>query len=191
MSDPYLYPGTDVLRNKEGIRDARELEAFERMATANRMETLPDDIPITAEGYREIHRRIFQDVYDWAGAIRTVDIAKGDDLFCLAPFIDQELAKRFQAIRAQGNLRGLSAAEFATLAADHPSELNAIHPFREGNGRTQRAFLFVLARQAGHEVDIGRIDPRTWNDASRESFRSGDSRPLRNVVAAAIGVQRR
>jgi fido (protein-threonine AMPylation protein) len=60
MIDPYLYPGTDVLRNKENIRDASELEALERMATANRMETLPDDIPVTVEGYREIHRYIFR-----------------------------------------------------------------------------------------------------------------------------------
>jgi cell filamentation protein len=92
MIDPYLYPGTDVLRNKENIRDARELQAFERMATASRMETLLDDTPITAEGYCEIHRYIFQDVYDWAGEVRTVDIAKSDGLFCLAPYIDQELA---------------------------------------------------------------------------------------------------
>ncbi len=186
MTDPYVYPGTGVLRNKENIRDARELEAFERIATANRMETLPDDTPITAEGYREIHRYIFQDVYDWAGKTRTVDLAKNDDLFCLAAYVDQELAKRFEAIRTEGGLRGLSAESFAARAADHISELNAIHPFREGNGRTQRAFLFVLGRQAGHEVDIVRIDPQAWNDASRESFRTGESRPVRDVIVGAI-----
>jgi cell filamentation protein len=109
MIDPYVYPGTDVLRNKESIRDTRELQAFERMATANRMETLPDNTPVTAEGYREIHRYIFQDVYDWAGEVRTVDIAKNDDLFCLAPYIDQELARRFDALQAEDALRGLSS----------------------------------------------------------------------------------
>jgi cell filamentation protein len=186
MIDPYLYPGTDILRNKENIRDARELEAFERTTTANRLETLPHDIPITAEGYREIHRYIFQDVYDWAGQERTVDIAKSDDLFCLARYIDQELGKRFEAIRAEGFLRGLGAEQFATLAAEQLSELNAIHPFREGNGRTQRAFLFLLGRQAGHEVRLEAIDPRTWNEASREGFRSGDATALRKVIADAI-----
>ena len=73
-----------------------------------------------------------------------------------------------------------------TRAADHLSELNAIHAFREGNGRTQRAFLFVLGRQAGHEVDLAQIDPRGWNDASRESFRTGDSTPLRDVIVRAV-----
>jgi cell filamentation protein len=188
MTDPYVYPGTDVLRNKENIRDARELEAFERTATANRMETLPDNTPITAEGYREIHRYIFQDVYDWAGKVRTVDIAKDDDLFCRAVYVDQELAKRFEAIRAEDGLRGLSVESFVARAAEHISELNAIHPFREGNGRTQRAFLFVLGRQAGHEVDLAKIDPCAWNDASRESFRTGDSMPMRDVIADAVGL---
>ena len=84
-------------------------------------------------------------------------------------------------------MRDLSAEEFAARAADHISELNAIHPFREGNGRTQRAFLFMLGRQAGHEVDMTRIDPRAWNDASRDSFRTGDSRSLRDIIAAAVG----
>jgi len=188
MIDPYVYPGTDVLRNKEDIRDAHELEAFERMATASRMETLPDSLPMTAEGYCEIHRYIFQDVYDWAGKVRTVDIAKNDDLFCLALYIGQELAKRFDAIRAENDLRGLRADEFAARAADHISELNAIHPFREGNGRVLRAFLVVLGRQAGHDVDVAQIAPRAWNDASRESFRTGDAAPLHGVIAGAISI---
>jgi len=75
MDNPYLYPGTNVLRNKENIRDKAELEEFERRAARSRAETLPHDLPITADGYREIHRYLFQDVYDWAGKDRTVDIA--------------------------------------------------------------------------------------------------------------------
>jgi cell filamentation protein len=132
MSDPYVYLGTAVLRNKENIRDRH-------------------------------------------------------DLFCLARHVDRELAKRFEAIQAESCLRGLSIQEFAARAADHVCELNAIHAFREGNGRTLRAFLFVLGRQAGHEVDLGRIDPRTWIEASRESFRTGDSKPMRDVIAVAVG----
>jgi len=186
MTDPYLYPGTDVLRNKEDVRNAVELEAFERMATANRMETLPENVPITAEGYCELHRYIFQDVYDWAGKTRTVDIAKNDDLFCLGRFVEQELATRFEAIRAESCLRGLSADEFIAQAAHHAAELNAIHPFREGNGRTLRAFLFILGRHAGHGVDLSRIDPQRWNEASRESFRTGDSKPICDVIAYTV-----
>ena len=182
MSDPYCYPGTNVLRNIENIRDAEELTAFERSAAANRMEMLPDDFPITPDGYRAIHRYIFQDVYDWAGEYRDVDIARTDDLFCLVPYIAPELAKRFEAIRRENSLRGLSIEDFATRAAEHAIEL----PFREGNGRALRAFLFVLARQAGHDIHMERIDARSWNEASRVSFRTGDTQAMRNIIADAI-----
>jgi cell filamentation protein len=186
MSDPYCYPGTDVLRNTRNIQDAKELAAFERTLTANRLEGLPDDFPITPEGYRAIHRYIFLDLYDWAGEHRIVDIARAENLFCLVPYIAQELEKRFKAIQSENTLRGLHAQDFATRAAEHLVELNAIHPFREGNGRTLRAFLFVLARQAGHEIKMERIDAVAWNEASRVSFRTGDSRAMRDIIANAI-----
>jgi cell filamentation protein len=186
MSDPYLYPGTDVLRNKENITDAEELAAFERLATANRMENLTTDLPVTPEGYRAIHRYIFQDVYDWAGEYRVVDIARTDDLFCLVPHIARELAKRFEAIRSEDELRGLSAEDFAARAAEHITELNAIHPFREGNGRSLRAFLSLLAHRAGQEMHMDRIDAASWIDASRVGFRTGDSQAMRDIIAAAI-----
>jgi cell filamentation protein, protein adenylyltransferase len=186
MSDPYCYPGTDVLRNIENIRDAEELAVFERAAVANRMETLPEEFPISPDGYRAIHQYIFQDVYEWAGEYRVVDIARTDDLFCLVPYIAPELAKRFAAIRSENNLRGLKLEDFAARAAEHIVELNAIHPFREGNGRTLRAFLLMLARQAGHDIRMERIAAAPWNEASRVSFHTGDTRVVRNIIAGAI-----
>src|SRR5271166_3923826 len=81
---PYCYPGTTVLRNKEDIRDRDELEAFERQHSASRLETLPRSLPISVAGYREIHRYILQDVYDWAGEYRTVDTGRTGP-FCKVP----------------------------------------------------------------------------------------------------------
>src|SRR5262249_39732220 len=158
----------------------------ERSATVSRIETLPADFAITPDGYRAIHRYLFQDIYDWAGDYRVVDIARAESLFCLAPYIGQELAKRFKAIRSENNLPGLDAEDFAPRAAEHVIELNAIHPFRDGNGRTLRALLFVLARQAGHDIKMERIDAVPWNEASRVSFRTGDSRAMRNIITNAI-----
>lgn len=183
--DPYVYPGTSVLRNKENIRDLLELEAFERIATANRMETLSADIPITVGGYGEIHRYIFQDIYDWAGQDRTIEIARRESLFCMARYVDEQLTKRFDAIHAETDLHGLGRTDFAERAAVHICELNAIHPFRDGNGRTLRAFLFILGRQAGHEIDLAQIEPHAWNEASRQSFRSGHWRPMAKAIAGA------
>ena len=90
------------------------------------------------------------------------------------------------AVRAEKGLRGLSAAQFADRAAAHVSELNAIHAFREGNGRTQRAFIAVLGRQAGHRVEIQRISAEQWMAASKHSFRTGDTTLMAAVIASLI-----
>lgn len=184
--DPYFYPGTYVLRNKENIHDPDELAEFERRAAGRRAETLPRDLPITADGYREIHRYIFQEVYDWAGQDRTTDLYKGGSHFSRAEVVGPQMEKRFAAINAEDNLRGLTADQFAARAAEHICELNVIHPFRDGNGRTMRSFLDVLAEQAGHEIDMTRIDQSAWEVASIESFFTQDYRPMRNVIAGAL-----
>jgi cell filamentation protein len=93
---------------------------------------------------------------------------------------------RFAAINAENNLRGLSPHQFAARAAEHICELNAIHCFLDGNGRTQRAFLEILARQAGHEVDVACIDPGAWNAASIKGYHTQDYRPMQVVIAGAI-----
>jgi cell filamentation protein len=183
MDHPYCYPGTDVLRNKEDIRDRAELERFERMASARRLETLPHDLPITVDGFREIHRYMLQDVYDWAGEYRTVDTGRTGP-FCLARFIGHNMDARFAAIN--GNLRGLSPDEFAARAAEHMCELNAIHCFLDGNGRTQRAFLELLAAEAGHDIDLARIDPGAWNAAAVAGYHAQDYRPMHKVIAGAL-----
>jgi len=190
MQHPYCYPGTDVLRNKEDIRDNGELERFERMATARRLETLPRNLPITVEGYREIHRYMLQDVYDWAGEYRYVDTGRTGP-FCKAAYIVRHMNERFAKINAENNLRGLTPDRFAARAAEHVCELNAVHPFLDGNGRTLRAFLQILAKQAGHELDLARLDPRAWNQASINGYYSQDYRPMCTVIADALVGRRR
>jgi cell filamentation protein len=186
MDDPYWSPGTRVLRNKENIRDEHALNEFERRAARNRAETLPRHVPITADGFREIHRSIFQDVYEWAGKDRTVDIAGHGTFFLSIELINDALKDRFAKINAEDNLRYLSPERFAARVAEHVCSLNAIHPFREGNGRTIRAFLQILALQAGHQIDLARVDPHAWNAASRESDYLHDSRPMVEVIRGGL-----
>jgi cell filamentation protein len=185
MDHPYCYPGTDVYRNKLDIRDNDALEKFERLESGNRMEMLPHDVRISADGYRDIHRYIFQNIYDWAGEYRTVTTGRTGP-FCKAEFIDPEMDKRFEAINAEDNLRGLTPEQFAARAAEHACELNAIHPFLDGNGRTQRAFLQVLTEQAGHEIDLARIGSQAWNKASIESYHKLNYGPMRELIAGAL-----
>jgi cell filamentation protein len=157
--DPYCYPGTEVLENVPGLRDAAALEEFELAIAAQRAsEPLPAG-RLSARHYRAIHHHLFQDVYGWAGRYRTVRLTKGRSTFCYPENIAPEMTRLFFALKRARFLRRLSADEFAARAAHFLAELNAIHPFREGNGRTQLSFVVLLAFRAGHPLSLTRLDP--------------------------------
>jgi cell filamentation protein len=176
-ADSYCYPGTTVLINRLGLHDRANLEAFETEMVSQRFrEPLPPG-RLTSRHYRAIHRHLFQDVYAWAGRIRTVRIAKQGSAFCYPEHIEREMQRLFGDLAAQKQFRGLTATDFAARAAHFLGELNAIHPFREGNGRTQLSFLVALAHRAGHPLDAGRLEPAQMLRAMIRSF-AGDEQPL-------------
>ncbi len=180
-ADPYCYPGTTVLINRADLRTQTALSEFEAEMVLQRFrEALPAG-RLTAGHYCAIHRHLFQDVYAWAGKIRTVRIAKQGSAFCYPEHIDREMRRLFGELARQKRFRGLDSVVFAERAAHFLAELNAIHPFREGNGRAQLSFLVTLAHQAGHPLDEDRLDPAGMMRAMVHSF-SGDEQPL----AAAI-----
>jgi len=184
--DPYVYPGTDVLKNKAALRNAEDLKTYERFASADALLTLPDDIPLTPDGYRAIHRYLFQDVYDWAGQDRRVDIAKDGSYFCRAQYIAPQLEQRFEKIAAElESWRRLSDSAFAARIVEHICELDAIHPFREGNGRTLRAWLGLVGARTGHTIDQAQLSVPEWHQASVKGFK-GDYDAMSRVIAAAI-----
>ena len=154
--------------------------------TAQRISEGFPRVDITPNGYRALHRHLFQDVYDWAGDDRTVDIAGHGTFFRSVEQVGDELDKRFAKLNDEHNLCGLGPERFAERAAEHICELNSIHPFREGNGRTTRAFLQVLAEHAGHQIDLTRIAPQAWNEASREADYAQDYRLMRAVIGGAL-----
>jgi cell filamentation protein len=184
--DPYLYPGTDVLKNTFGIKDAPALKTVEYELTRLRMREELPKVPLTVEGYRALHKHIFQDVYPWAGTIRTVNLAKGESVFAPPRFLGSEMDKCFESVRKDERLLSRDLDEFAKASAEHINEINARHPFREGNGRTQRALLEILADRAGHHLAIDRLDPQRWNAASITGFREADHEPMQNVLKHAL-----
>ena len=186
MGDPYTYPGTDTLRNRLGITDEKALtEAERRLTQARGAEAARLTFPATADGYRSLHRHLFQDLYDWAGQDRTVNIAKGGSSFAAVPYLARELDKLFADARAKEGFRGLPRDEFFDRLGNHINEINAIHPFREGNGRTMRHHAAQLARDAGHPIRIASIDKTAWMEASRHGFLTGDHRSMTAVLAGA------
>jgi cell filamentation protein len=168
--DPYCYRGTTILKNIPGIRNRRALAEFEAISTAQRSdEPLPAG-RLSVSHYRAIHRHLFQDVYRWAGSFRTVRMGKQQNVFCYPEHILREMRKLFDKLRRQRHLRKLSADRLAVEAAHFLATLNAIHPFREGNGRTQTTFIALIADRAGHPLDLDRLRPTRFLSAMVASF---------------------
>jgi len=188
-SDPYTYPGTDVLRNILGVHEPQRLDAFEANATAARLIEL-DAKPLAGQfdvaHFRAIHRHIFQDVYAWAGEFRTVNISKGGQLFGVAAFIEPALREVLRRLCGEHCLRGLDVRKFTLHAGFYLGELNAIHPFRDGNGRVQREFIRQLAAQAAFLIDWGRVTREQMLAASIESFKTGDSSGLAGLIERSL-----
>lgn len=179
--DPYCYPGTAVLKNRLDLRTQAELDQFEAFITAQRAdEPLPAG-RLNVDHYRAIHHHLFQDVYDWAGEYRTVRIAKQEAMFCYPENIDREMRRLFARLADDRYLRDLERPGFAGKAANVLAELNAIHPFRDGNGRTQLIFLKILAAQAGHPLDFARLHPPAMMQAVIASF-GQDEQPLADLI---------
>lgn len=184
--DPYCYPGTGILKNRLNLRKQADLDAFEAEITAQRAaEPLPAG-QLGYAHYRAIHRHLFQDVYTWAGTIRTVRISKGGNPFCFPEHIGREMRRLFAALADRKYFQGLGADDFAAEAAHFLADLNAIHPFREGNGRTQLSFLMLLADQAGHPLKLERLDPKEILDAIIKSF-GGNEAPLLAILKRLVG----
>jgi len=188
-SDPYLYPGTSVLENLRGLTDPNLLERFEARRSHRRLAELIDT-PLLG-GFdvahlKAIHRYIFQDVYDWAGQFRTVNLSKRGHLFGLATFLGPALQQILARPATENHLVGLDAEMFANRAAYFLSELNAAHPFREGNGRTQREFIRELGLKAGHYIDWRATTVEGMTEASRLSHLSGELSRFADLIRECI-----
>jgi cell filamentation protein len=170
FEDPYAYSGTDVLKNKAGLRDRGLLEAFElEMTTLRAEEPLPHGRFGPAH-YRAVHRHLFRDVYRWAGRYRTVRTAKQGNVFCYPEHIARSMDTLFARLKAAPFTGGSPFSEFAAATAEFLAELNAIHPFREGNGRAQLSFLHLMAIRAGHPLALQKIELETMLPAIIASF---------------------
>jgi cell filamentation protein len=185
VEDPYTYKTSTVLVNKLDLRNQVELDAFEAEISSARAEEPFPEGRLDFKHYCAIHHHLFQDVYDWAGQPRTVRIAKGGNPFCFPENIQSEATKLFEELRQADYLLGLQAQEFSHRAAHFLAELNAVHAFREGNGRTQLSFFALLADNALHPLNLDRLNPEEMLAAMIASF-DGDERRLAAVIQELI-----
>jgi cell filamentation protein len=193
----YVLDDGITLKNLIGATNDKEFDRVATGYTTYRVDQLNAgrgpkptfDLPFL----KALHHFIFQDVFEWAGRTRDEHIALSDgttayvaEIRKLNKFTDSvdiqaELTDLFSDIRASSNLAGLSRAEFCVQAGSILVRLNTIHPFREGNGRTQRAFMAALARQAGHVIAFDVMSKRLNMDASIDST-IGDPSPMQALL---------
>ncbi len=181
--DPYLELRTGVLRNRLGITDADELTQVEADISSFRIaqlwrHPLPGDYDLTQ--LRGFHRHLFGDLWDWAGELRTVRLGKGGAPFCQPEKLASTAAELF-ARKSVDELRATDRVGFLDKLAELLAGINFLHPFREGNGRTHRAFLAQLAREAGRTLEWSGMDSETHIAASRAA-RVGALAPLRAML---------
>jgi len=168
--DPYLDLQTGVLRNRLGITEPKRLRRAEADFTAVRIaQVIRSPIPGAYDlaHLRAFHRQIFQDLYVWAGELRTVSIGRGSRLFSLPQHLEADAGELFGWLARAEHLRGRDRDTFVDDLTELYADLNALHPFRDGNGRTQRAFLGQLAVEAGHPIHWAAMDPAENNAASK------------------------
>lgn len=184
-SDPYVYPGTNVLKNLAGLTDSDRLRRFERMVTTVRAEQGSPRGRFDLPHLKAIHRHLFQDVYSWAGELRIIQLSKGGSDFLFTQFLEKGVADVHRRIVRNRFFQGSTADAFAKGASIVMGDLNHCHPFREGNGRTQLQFLKQLAYGAGHHLSLTRLDRHAWNSASKEA-NSGSYDAMEAALLAAI-----
>ncbi len=192
--EDYLYPpgpdGVQVLRNHLGLTDLAQWHVAERVLTRGRHDELlanPHLVPQTfdAAHWKAIHRHLFQDMYAWAGEFRTVNMANGGHVFLDEDSIEAAAEGFLANVRDADLFAGRDRVGVVQGLAATLQGINLIHPFREGNGRTQRLLTDHIAAQAGYLLDWERMDPAVQNEVMARSF-DGELTPLREALAQVV-----
>ena len=182
------YENSSVLINKFDIRDEKELEMMERNLTSYLMAQATIEIPfenVDFDFYKNLHKYIFNEIYDWAGTIRKVDMSKKGTKFCPVQEIEERAKIIFDRLKAQNFLKDFDGDEFINEFVDLYCELNYLHPFREGNGRIQRLFLLMLLNSMGKHIEFKEIDADLLMIATIKSV-NGDLFMLRDIFKEYI-----
>lgn len=182
------YAGTAVLINKLNIRDEAELEKIEAefvSARSVQWEIAPRVDTFSFAHYKAVNRFLFGDLYAWAGQARKVNISKKGTNFCPANQIKSRAGQIFARLKRKNLFKDLAMPEYIAEIVDFYCATNDLHPFREGNGRTQRVFLTQLIRHAGHDIDFSEMDGDLLMIATIQAA-GGVTQPLGELFTESI-----
>ena len=168
----YCYPDSNVLINKLNIKDNKKLEKAEKMIVLAKLYDLRQNKLVgnfDKDHFINIHKYLFEDLYPFAGKFRTENIAKDSFSFAEWEFIDSELDRLLLKLKEENFLNDLNKEDMAKKLAYYMSELNVLHPFREGNGRTIREFIRELAYKNGYILDYSKTGSEEMLEAMMKS----------------------
>lgn len=179
----YCYEGTNTLVNKLDIKDLKLLEKYEKTTVALKLLSLEKqgitgNFDITH--FSNIHRFLFDEIYLFAGLFRTENIAKDNFRFAEWEYIESELNKLLDNLKSENYLQNLDKQTLAERLAYYTAELNVLHPFREGNGRTTREFIRQLALKNNYYLNFNSVSSTELLNASIKSVI--DTTDLANII---------
>ncbi|HEY4047323.1 MAG TPA: Fic family protein [Acidobacteriaceae bacterium] len=188
--DPFFDYPNNILKNIPGYTDQDRLDKFERFTTAAaavELELNPVRGSFDRAHLQQIHRELFREVFPWAGELRPTDLRRpGFPPFVRKEFLAVTLDNTLAALAAEKHLKGLNEETFSARVAHYFGEINHIHAFREGNGRTQREFFRELAAEAGYRLNWNRVKPALMYEASIQSHQHTDNSGLIAVIRSSI-----
>ena len=190
MAD-YFVEGGDVLKNKLNISDKNELREAEEFyfsqAASDIITENKSPEKFNFEYLKYLHKRLFGEVYDFAGEIRTVNITKMDSSipFCYTDFIETEADRIFSDLENKNYLKNMDVNNLCLELSELVTELNALHPFREGNGRTIRLFIQLLAQNVGFLVDYENVPHDEIIEADKMAF-LGDNKKVQELYRKIV-----
>jgi cell filamentation protein len=189
VTDPYVIPGSACLKNLLDLTDPNELRTIEaRIISIRDVELARTVLPgeYNLAHLQAFHQHLFQDIYSWAGQLRTVDIAKDGLRFGNWKFVDEQVSAILAKLEDDNWLAGLRRESFVLKLAFYYGEINAVHPFREGNGRAQRAFLRQLSASAGWHLDWSELNKSDNIMAARHNLLTASTDELAKVIDPVV-----
>ncbi|MCF6776920.1 Fic family protein [Thiotrichales bacterium 19X7-9] len=156
-TDPYLYPNSNVLKNKFDLYNQDDLNKIEKEIYDVKIQMSLPKGNFNYNHLKAIHKFLFEDIYDWAGQERLIDIAKDNSLFAKPTNIKHEIDKIFYHLLNE-SFDHFDHYEMCEKIAKYFNDVNVVHPFREGNGRVNRAFFSMLAKKYGYKINWSNID---------------------------------
>lgn len=178
--------GNSPMINTLGITDQDKLDKMEALSVENALSNgLSDKAKVLSpKGLKQMHKEFFNNIYEWAGNIRPYTTGRGTP-FCRPEYIDNMLNKLYNKLNKELT-SNLNQEKFIQITAEFIGDLNSIHPFIDGNGRTQRGSLSIIAEKAGYYLDINNIDQNEWYQAANICHNYADYSGFEKIISNLI-----